>query len=239
MISELETSQLLWSWKTHKNHFLPSSFLNYCNSQEHTVFPLWRAQENFIMKPGGRQLLGLVLAIFGVLGSIISCALPTWRSPEWRKSEGLWKSCNFDYRYYPRPTTECKSYDSLLALPQDLQAARVLIIFAIIVGIFGVIVGVVGGNCTNLVSNKRKNSKVAIASGIIFIISGVLVIIPICWSTITTLTMAKTSYYGPPWMGASLYIGWASAGLLLLGGSLLCFFCSRSNENEYSKPSSV
>lgn len=141
------------------------------------------------MKPGGRQLLGLVLAIFGVLGNIISCALPTWRSPERRKSEGLWKSC-----YYPRPITGCKSYDSLLALPQDLQAARVLIVFAIIVGIFGVIVGVVGGNCTNLVSNKRKNSKVAIASGIIFIISGVLVIIPICWSTITTLTMAKTSY---------------------------------------------
>lgn len=195
------------------------------------------------MKPGGRQLLGLVLAIFGVLGSIISCALPTWRFPEWRKSEGLWKSCNFDYSYYLRPTTECKSYDSLLDLPQDLLAARVLIVFAIIVGSFGVIVGVVGGNCTNLVSNKRKNSKVAIASGIIFIISGVLVIIPICWSTITTLTMARTSYYRSPLMGASLYIGWASAGLLLLGGSLLCFFCSRSNENgfkvEYSKPSSV
>lgn len=195
------------------------------------------------MKPGGRQLLGLVLAIFGVLGTIISCALPTWRSPEWSKSEGLWKSCNSYYSYYPRPTTLCKSYDSLLDLPQDLQAARVLIVIAIIVGIFGVMVGVIGGNCTTLVSNKRKKSKVAIASGIIFIISGVLVIIPICWSTITTLTTARTYYYEPPLMGASLYIGWASAGLLLLGGSLLFCSCPCSNENdikvEYSKPSSV
>ncbi|KAL3970909.1 hypothetical protein ACER0C_026428 [Sarotherodon galilaeus] len=195
------------------------------------------------MKPGRRQLLGLVLAIFGVLGTIISCALPTWRFPEWSKSEGLWKSCNSDYSYYPRTTTPCKSYDSLLDLPQDLQAARVLIVIAIIVGIFGVIVGVVGGNCTTLVSNKRKNSKVAIASGITFIISGVLVIIPICWSTITTAFIARHHYDIYRFMGASLYIGWASAGLLLLGGSLLCCSCPCSNENdfkvEYSKPSSV
>ncbi|XP_039474047.1 claudin-4-like [Oreochromis aureus] len=194
------------------------------------------------MKPGRRQLLGLVLAIFGVLGTIISCALPTWRSPEWRKSEGLWKSCNSGYSYYTT-TTPCKSYDSLLDLPQDLQAAGVLIVIAIIVGIFGVMVGVVGGNCTTLVSNKRKNSKVAIASGITFIISGVLVIIPICWSTITTAFIARHHYDIYRFMGASLYIGWASAGLLLLGGSLLCCSCPCSNENdikvEYSKPSSV
>ncbi|XP_006785245.2 claudin-4-like [Neolamprologus brichardi] len=192
------------------------------------------------MKPGGRQLLGLVLAIFGVLGSIISCALPTWRSPEWRKSEGLWKSCNFDYSYYPRPTTECKSYDSLLALPQDLQAARVLIVIAIIVGIFGVMVGVVGGNCTNLVSNTRKNSKVAIASGIIFIISGVLVLIPVCW---TTITIAHESYNEEYRMGAALHIGWVSVGLLILGGSLLCSSRPLKKETsydvKYSQPPSV
>ncbi|XP_030602601.1 claudin-4-like [Archocentrus centrarchus] len=193
-----------------------------------------------MMKAGGRQLLGLVLAIIGFLGSIISCALPLWKFINWRKLQGLWKYCVFDYEHYLTETQWCKAYESVLGIPTELQAARVLVVIAIIAGIFGVMVGVVGGNCGTFVSAGRKKSKEAIASGIVFIFAGILLLIPVCW---TTITITREFYYAWERMGASLYIGWASAGLLLLGGSLLCCSCPRRNEIdfkvEYSKPSSV
>lgn len=226
----------------HNNHLKTTSSsalfsqVNYSNTQEHASFPLWRDQESFIMKDGERQLLGLVLAIIGFSGSFISCALPTWIFTSWNTAKGLWKSCVFDY--YQTTQMQCKTYDSLHDLPMDFQAARVLIVIAIIVGIFGIMVGVVGGNCTTLMSNKRKNSKEAIASGIVFITAGCFVFMPVCKVTINiTMTRMLSNSVS---MGASLYIGWAASGLLLLGGGLLCCSCYCRKKIdlkvEYPKP---
>lgn len=188
------------------------------------------------MKDGERQLLGLVLDIIGFSGSFISCALPIWIFTSWNTAKGLWKSCVFDY--YQTTQMQCKTYDSLHDLPMDFQAARVLIVIAIIVGIFGIMVGVVGGNCTTLMSNKRKNSKEAIASGIVFITAGCFVFMPVCKVTINiTMTRMLSNSVS---MGASLYIGWAASGLLLLGGGLLCCSCYCRKKIdlkvEYPKP---
>ncbi|XP_071394393.1 claudin-4-like [Centroberyx affinis] len=193
------------------------------------------------MVSGGRQLLGLALAIIGFFGSIIICALPTWKVTAFIGAnivtsqviwEGLWMNCVTQ----STGQMQCKVYDSLLALPQDLQAARALVIIAIIAGVFGILLGIAGGKCTNFVEEERAKCKVAIAAGIIFIIAGLLVLVPVCWTANTIIR----DFYNPLMtnaqrreLGASLYIGWGTAGLLFLGGGLLCSSCPPSDQNDY------
>lgn len=189
----------------------------------------------------GRQMLGFALAIIGFLGTIIVCALPMWKVTAFIGAnivtaqviwEGLWMNC-------VKQSTgqmQCKIYDSLLALPQDLQAARALVVIAIIVAIFGVILGIAGGKCTNFVDDPVSKAKVAVAAGIVFICAGVLILIPVCWSANTIIR----DFYNPILtnaqrreLGAALYIGWGTAGLLILGGALLCSSCPPRESPEY------
>lgn len=189
----------------------------------------------------GRQMLGFALAVIGFLGSIIVCALPMWKVTAFIGAnivtaqviwEGLWMNCVTQ----STGQMQCKIYDSLLALPQDLQAARALVIIAIIVGVAGIILGIAGGKCTNFVEDTTAKAKVAIAAGIVFICAGVLVLIPVCWSANTIIR----DFYNPNLtnaqrreLGAALYIGWGTAALLILGGALLCSSCPPKDSPEY------
>lgn len=186
-------------------------------------------------------MLGFALAIIGFLGTIIVCALPMWKVTAFIGAnivtaqviwEGLWMNCVTQ----STGQMQCKIYDSLLALPQDLQAARALVVIAIIVAAFGVVLGIAGGKCTNFVEDKTAKAKVAIAAGIVFICAGVLVLIPVCWSANTIIR----DFYNPILtnaqrreLGAALYIGWGTSALLLLGGALLCSSCPAKNSPEY------
>ncbi|XP_067221278.1 claudin-like protein ZF-A89 [Chanodichthys erythropterus] len=132
------------------------------------------------------------LAIIGFLGAIVICALPIWKVTTFIGAsivtvqttwEGLWMNCV----QTSTGQMQCKIYDSLLALPLDLQAAWVLVVIAIIVCIFGIILGIAGGKCTSFIEREDTKAKVAIASGIIFIIAGVLVLVPIYWSANTII----------------------------------------------------
>ncbi|MGH0131669.1 UNVERIFIED_CONTAM: hypothetical protein FKN15_051838 [Acipenser sinensis] len=83
------------------------------------------------------------------------------------------------------------------------------------------LLSIVGGKCTNCVEDESTKAKICIVSGIIFIIAGVLTMIPVCWSANTIIR----DFYNPLLtdaqrreLGASLYIGWGAAGLLILGG---------------------
>ncbi|XP_032433070.1 claudin-4-like [Xiphophorus hellerii] len=192
------------------------------------------------MVAGGKQILGMALAFIGLLGTIIICALPTWKVTAFIGAnivtsqviwEGLWMNCVTQ----STGQMQCKVYDSLLVLPQDLQAARALIVIAIIVAVFGILLGVVGGKCTNFIPDETQKSRVAVAAGVVFIIAGVLVLVPVCWTTNTIVR----DFYNPTLisaqkreLGASLYIGWGTAALLFIGGGLLCATCPK-NENDY------
>ncbi|CAL1573047.1 unnamed protein product [Knipowitschia caucasica] len=189
----------------------------------------------------GRQMLGLVLAFVGFLGSIIVCALPTWKVTAFIGAnivtaqviwEGLWMNCVTQ----STGQMQCKVYDSVLALPPDLQAAQAMVVIGVIVGVFGIILGVIGGKCTNFVDDERQKCRVAIASGAVFIAAGLMLLIPVCWTANTIIQ----DFYNPVMinaqrreLGASLYIGWGSAGLLFLGGGLLCSSCPPRDENNY------
>ncbi|KAG9351588.1 hypothetical protein JZ751_022839 [Albula glossodonta] len=194
------------------------------------------------MASQGLQIMGIILALVGWLGSIIVCALPMWRVTAFIGAnivtaqtiwEGLWMNCVVQ----STGQMQCKVYDSLLALPQDLQAARAMVIIAIIVGIFGVVMGIAGGKCTNCMEDEASKAKACIAAGVIFIISGLLCLIPVSWSAHTIIR----DFYNPLLteaqrreMGAALYIGWGCGGLLLLGGGLLCWNCPPKDNRPYA-----
>ncbi|KAL3970858.1 ATPase inhibitor, mitochondrial [Sarotherodon galilaeus] len=165
-----------------------------------------------------RQILGLVSAIIGVLGTIVICFLPLWKVSDFISAdiattyvifEGLWVNCIL----LTTDEMECKEYDSTLTLPQDLQDAKVLIVFAIIIQFFGIV----------------------LASGVLFLIAASLVFLPVHWTThaiVSDMFNPDLADDQRRHLGASLFIGWVSAGLLCLGGALLCCSFFYRNETE-------
>ncbi|XP_010601888.2 claudin-6 [Fukomys damarensis] len=188
---------------------------------------------NFAMASAGLQILGIILTLLGWMKALVSCTLPMWKVTAFIGNsivvaqvvwEGLWMSCVVQ----STGQMQCKVYDSLLALPQDLQAARALCVIALLVALLGLLVYLAGAKCTTCVEDKDSKARLVLTSGIIFVISGVLTLIPVCWTAHTIIQ----DFYNPlvaeaqkRELGASLYLGWAASGLLLLGGGLLCYTC--------------
>ncbi|KAK3513090.1 hypothetical protein QTP70_000966 [Hemibagrus guttatus] len=190
----------------------------------------------------GLEILGVTLATLGWIVGILSCALPMWRVTAFIGSnivtaqiiwEGIWMDCVVQ----STGQMQCKVYDSMLALPQDLQAARALCVIAIMLGVLGVLVSVAGAKCTNCIEDERTKAKVIIAAGVTFICAAIMELIPVSWSAHTIIM----DFYNPVIMqaqkreiGASLYLGWAAAALLLTGGAILCCSCPPPQEKRYS-----
>lgn len=190
------------------------------------------------MPSAGLQILGISLAVIGWFGDIIVCALPMWKVTAFIGSnivtaqvmwEGLWMTCMVQ----STGQMQCKVYDSMLALPRDLQAARALIVVSLLVALIGIFLSIAGGKCTNCIEEERAKSKVAMTSGLFFITGGILCLIPVCWSAQVIIR----DFYNPTLtdaqrreLGSSLYVGWGSAGLMLLGGGILCSQCPPSED---------
>ncbi|XP_069566574.1 claudin-4-like [Brachyistius frenatus] len=185
------------------------------------------------MVSAGFQMLGIALSIIGWIGAIVACALPQWKvtafigqsivtaQTTW---EGIWMTCVVQ----STGQMQCKVYDSMLALSRDLQAARALIIISILIGILGVLLSIAGGKCTNCVEDESSKAKIGVASGVIFIVAGVMCLIPVSWTANTIITNFYNPMLGGPQkreLGAALFIGWGASALLILGGALLCANC--------------
>lgn len=191
----------------------------------------------------GLEIVGIALGVIGFIMAIVVCALPMWRVSAFIGAniitaqtiwEGLWMNCVTQ----STGQMQCKIYDSMLALPQDLQAARAMMIISIILGVFGVMISIVGAKCTNCIEDEPSKAKVMIIAGIFFLLAGLLVLIPVSWSASTTIR----DFYNPILttaqkreLGAALYIGWATAALLLIGGAMLCSNCP-PKEKRYKPP---
>ncbi|XP_038564554.1 claudin-4-like [Micropterus salmoides] len=181
----------------------------------------------------GLELVGVILAVLGWVLSVVSCALPMWRVTAFIGAnivtaqvywEGLWMSCVFQ----STGQMQCKVYDSMLALPQDLQAARALTVVSIIVGVVALLIAMVGAKCTNCIEDDGVKARVMASSGGAFITAAVAQMVPVSWSANTIIV----EFYSPivpsgqkMEIGAALYLGWAAAALLLIGGCILCCSC--------------
>nr|XP_055035916.1 claudin-3-like [Misgurnus anguillicaudatus] len=189
----------------------------------------------------GLEIGGIALGIIGWIIGIVACALPIWRVTIFIGAnivtaltiwEGLWMNC------VVRSTgqIQCKVYDSILALPQDLQASRAMTIISIILALLAVMISIMGAKCTNCIEDKATKAKVMIVAGVLFILAGILELIPAAW----VANQIIRDSYNPMLidaqrreLGASLYIGFAAAALLLIGGAMLCCSC-RPREKKYT-----
>ncbi|KAK1790348.1 hypothetical protein P4O66_013995 [Electrophorus voltai] len=203
-------------------------------------------QQNIVecqrMASQGVQILGIFISLMGCLGVMVACGLPMWRVTAFIGAnivtaqiiwEGIWMSCVVQ----STGQMQCKIYDTVLALSSDLQAARALVIISILFGVFGVVVSVAGGKCTDCIEDTRTKAKASITAGVLFIIAGVLCLIPVSWTAHSIIS----DFYNPMLsesqrreLGASLYIGWGAAVMLLLGGGLLCWNCPPKEQRIYN-----
>ncbi|XP_050176812.1 claudin-7-like [Myiozetetes cayanensis] len=188
------------------------------------------------MVHGGLQVLGLALAGAGWAALVAATALPQWEVSSFAGDtlitalvtwKGLWMSCVSQ----STGQLQCKSYDSVLALPGHLQATRALLVISGVLGPLALGVAVGGMKCTRCGSeDPRTKAKVAAAGGSLFIVAGLLGLVACSWYGHRIVT----NFYDPTVpvnykfeFGTALFVGWGGAALTLLGGSLLASSCSR------------
>ncbi|XP_067882682.1 claudin-4-like isoform X2 [Heterodontus francisci] len=188
------------------------------------------------MASGALQGLGMALSVLGLIGAVVCCVVPKWSQSSFTGSsivtavahqDGIWMSCVSQ----STGQLQCKAYDSLLALPRELQAARALTIVSIILAVLGLLASLAGADFTTCLGSEELKGKVAAGAGVVLALAALLLLVPVSWSAHATIAR----FYDPGVVdkreiGASVWVGWAAAGLLLLGGGLLC--CSWPREGS-------
>ncbi|XP_061073203.1 claudin-4-like isoform X2 [Conger conger] len=187
-----------------------------------------------------KEVTGQVFCFVGFLGVIIICGIPMWRVTTriganivsgqviW---DGLWMNCVMQ----STGQMQCRIHESLLKLSRDLQASRALIVTAIVVAFVGLTFTFIGGRCTSCLEKEASRTKTVILGGAICILAGVIIVIPVSWSAATTVADFQSTFVSEDRkrdLGSAIYIGWVTALLLIIGGSVLCTSCPPV-ENRY------
>ncbi|CAN9497890.1 unnamed protein product [Ophioblennius macclurei] len=177
------------------------------------------------------QVLGFFLGQLGFASTVIATLLPHWRCTGYVGSniitataylKGLWMECV----WHSTGIYQCEVYKSLLALPEDLQAARALMVLSCVTSALTSAVSVLGMKCTRFVRGSAIKSHLVLSGGIGFLCAGLLCLVTVSW---TTNDVVKDFFdpFLPSGMkyeiGLAVYIGYASSFLSLIGGLVLCW----------------
>ncbi|XP_072901018.1 claudin-14-like isoform X2 [Hemitrygon akajei] len=195
----------------------------------------------------GIQITGFCLGLLSLFGTLIATILPHWcrtahvgtdiiTAMEFMK--GLWMECVWQ----STGIYQCQVHRSQLALPPDLQAARVLMVFSCLFSTLATCVSVVGMKCTVCFRETSSKDHIAMSGGAFYILAGIMCLIPVAWSTndlirdfYNPVLPAGTKYE----MGEALYIGFVSTGMALIGGSLLCLPCPQQGNKKPYQPQAL
>lgn len=186
------------------------------------------------MASAALELMGFFLGLLGLLGTLVATALPYWQISAHIGSNivtavanmrGLWMECV----YQSTGAFQCETYNSMLALPADLQASRALMVISVVLSILAVATAAPGMQCTLCLEGAgAAKSRVAGAAGVLFVAAGFLALVPVAW---TTHEVVQT-FYRPSVptslkseLGECLYVGLAAALVTMLGGGMLCASC--------------
>lgn len=196
----------------------------------------------------GLQLVGYILGLLGLLGTLIATLLPNWRISSYVGSsivtavgfsKGLWMECAI----YSTGITQCDIYNSLLSLPTDLQVAQALMATSVAISSLAAIVSVAGMRCTIFSQSSPAKDNVAVLGGVAFILGALLSFIPVVWNVHVILR----DFYNPLVpdsmkyeIGEALYLGILSSLISFIGGAILCASCPPRDSQAtcYSPPHS-
>ncbi|KAK5887277.1 hypothetical protein CesoFtcFv8_015892 [Champsocephalus esox] len=141
------------------------------------------------MASAALELMGFFLGLLGLLGTTVATVLPYWQISAHIGSNivtavanmrGLWMECVFQ----STGAFQCETYNSMLALPPNLQASRALMVISVVLSILAIAMAALGMQCTLcLEGSGAVKSRVAGASGGMFLSAGFLSLIPVAWTT--------------------------------------------------------
>uniref|UniRef100_A0A4W4H8Z4 Claudin n=1 Tax=Electrophorus electricus TaxID=8005 RepID=A0A4W4H8Z4_ELEEL len=137
--------------------------------------------------------------------------------------EGLWITCASN----SLGAIQCQRYKTVLGLPGNTHVltSRALMIIALLLGLASILLSVLGLKCTKMGSmTEQAKGKLTFTAGLLFILSGVCVLTAVTWYAARIVQEFNDPFYiGTKFeLGAGLYLGWAAAALVILGGGMLC-----------------
>ncbi|XP_056399812.1 claudin-8-like [Hyla sarda] len=193
------------------------------------------------------HMLGLLTGFIGMILTWVVTFMPQWRlvvlaennglvipggriDGEWiSRWDGLWLTC----LKQPRIELYCNSYGSQVSLTSDLRAARILMSFATGIAVLAFIFGIVGFVLTQCCRSCDKKGSdrncFTLAAGLLFILSAILVLIPVIWTTVYIAHRAYDAAFTRQAVrieiGDALMVAWPNIAFLLGGGIVLTFLC--------------
>uniref|UniRef100_A0A8C3MTT5 Claudin n=1 Tax=Geospiza parvula TaxID=87175 RepID=A0A8C3MTT5_GEOPR len=188
------------------------------------------------------EIVGFILCLGGL--AVIGATLPNnyWKVSSLHGSvittstlfENLWKSCATD----STGVSNCRDFDSMLALPAHIQACRALMITSILLGFLAAVLTLLGMKCTNIgLSDEDGKMKFTVTGGFLFILGGLCSMVAISWyAAMVTAQFFDQLYAGTKYeLGEGLYLGWTGSILYILGGILLTCSCRGKEKQNYSE----
>ncbi|NWV38150.1 CLD8 protein, partial [Grantiella picta] len=203
------------------------------------------------------QAVALLLGGTGLAGTLAVTAMPQWRVSAFIESnlivlgdtwEGLWVHCSRQ----PDLRMLCQPYASALGLSPALRAARPLMCAGAamaLMALLAAILAIRSTRSTRSMTSTRTTRTTrstkstwscrtaegcgAAAAGLLFLLSGIMALIPLCW-----VAKSIISDFYNPWvnaaqkreLGTALYLGWGAALCLLAAGSVFCCLWSRAGK---------
>nr|XP_056714235.1 claudin-8-like [Euleptes europaea] len=193
------------------------------------------------------ESLGLMLEIIGVLGTFAVTLMPQWKVTAFvaenilvseMRWEGLWMNCISRVD----GVRVCLDHKSALALETSLGVSRGLMCTACVLSVIAFLIAVPGMKCFKCLGNHEQiKDKMLLAAGVIFLLTGIIVLIPVSWVAINIITdFYDTAVLNSQKheLGEALYLGWTTSAFLISGGGVLCSFCHRAKKaRRYLSPS--
>ncbi|CAG12741.1 unnamed protein product [Tetraodon nigroviridis] len=169
------------------------------------------------------EVAGFGLALLGWLGAILTRCVALWKVSGTLDNttatlpaywDGVWLEWDqWDLAHDGR--LHCSFYQSLLSLSGHFWTWRALITAAIVTGLFAVVIGACGTIWFPMLGQIKA------ASGALFVLSGILLLIPTAWTCHHTSQPLEDAKHLRRHWGPALYFGWISFAFLLVGGVIL------------------
>lgn len=183
------------------------------------------------------EVAGFGLALVGWLSAILTRCVALWEvsgaldnttatlPAYW---DGVWlKWDQWDLAHDGR--LHCSFYQTLLSLSGQFQTWRDLITAAIVTGVFATVIGACGAIWF------PRHGQIKVASGALFVLSGILLLIPTAWTCHHTSQPLESAKQLRRHWGPALYLGWISFAFMLVGGVILTTRWPRS-ERQMPRP---